>query len=75
MTLRQLYAEFVCRSLISYARTDTYQYSFGARMWNNSPNYIKEINSIEQFKNQIINIDLKCTSPPVYSLRLRSFHT
>ena len=46
---------------VPFSRTDTYQYSFGpnvCRMWNNLPNYIKEIDSIEQFKNQIINIDL-----------------
>jgi len=36
---------------VPFARTDTYRYLF----WNNIPNYIKEINSIEQFKNQIIN--------------------
>ena len=43
--------------------THTYQYSFDpnvCRMWNNLPNYIKEINYIEQF----IDIDCNALSPP-----------
>jgi len=42
---------------VPLARTDTYQHSFGpdvCKNWNNLPSYIKEITSIEQFKNQII---------------------
>ncbi|XP_065916261.1 uncharacterized protein [Dysidea avara] len=42
--------------LVPFARTDTYQHSFGpnaCNIWNNLPNHIKEITSIEQFKNQI----------------------
>jgi len=42
--------------LVPFARTDTYQHSFGpdvCKNWNNLPKYIKEITSMEQFKNQI----------------------
>jgi len=41
---------------VPLARTDTYQHSIGpdvCNKWNNLPGYIKEITSIEQFKNQI----------------------
>ena len=40
--------------LAPFTRTDTYQHSFGpnaCNIWNNLPNHIKEITSIEQFKN------------------------
>ena len=42
--------------LVPFARTDTYQYSFGpnaCNIWNNLPNHIKEITCFEQFKTQI----------------------
>jgi len=42
--------------VIPFARTDTYQHSFGPSVcnsWNNLPTYIKETITIEHFKNQI----------------------
>ena len=52
-TTRSFHANNV---LVPFARTDTYQHSFGLDVcnnWNKLPNYVKEITSLEQFKHLI----------------------